>query len=209
LRYYVLGKAPIQGSYGHQNLVVTDTVTGRTIIERGFPRPQYESRGWRGALNLPEKGTDGKPKTLQAQVYSGDRKIDPMSGEKTKLVPGSKMTLPGNLDTAKAKLEQLNDKIARANIPYLPQTTNSNAAAAAGYRELSGQAAPISQKIPGSGVDLKSAMGEKPEPRMSSPSLFTQPQASSAEPPGGGGDGWLMAGLVLGGDSGPPKSGPP
>jgi RHS repeat-associated protein len=201
LRYYNLGSAPIQGTYAHQNLVVTDTVTGRTIVERGFPRPQYESRGWRGALNLPEKGPDGKVKTLQAQVYSGNRKIDPISNEKTKLVPGSKMTLPGNLDTAKTKLERLNGQIERANITYRPQTTNSNAAAAAGYRELSGQQAPISQKIPGSGTDLRPAMGQQPEPRMSSPPLPPPPQASTAEPPDIGGEGFVALGGVFPGFS--------
>src|SRR5438045_3736522 len=59
LEYYILGNAPIQGSYGHQNVVIHDTVTGQTVIGRGMPSEAYNGRGLSAGLGSPEKSATG------------------------------------------------------------------------------------------------------------------------------------------------------
>jgi RHS repeat-associated protein len=212
LRYYML-----QGSFGHghQNLVIRDTITGQVAVLRGIPSEPWRTGGSKGGsnsmLNLAQKTDSGHGNVLlKAPIYTGCfGNKDPLEGKSTKLVPGSKTTLRQDFDAVHAKLEKFGARLDRAKIDYHLQSTNSNAAAGTGYQVITGERPPCSEKFPGSQLDLRSRMGIRvPVPEMSGPRIPPPPQASHTEPPdGGGADGWLAVGTVLGGRTGGPQGG--
>jgi RHS repeat-associated protein len=174
LRYYIMGHIPLYGDYGHQNLVLRDTTSGRMLVERGFPGEPYNNPGWRSASNLPQKSASGSGNVpVRASIFTASDTTDPMKkGQGTKAVPGSKVILKDSIDTLKSKLDKLNDAINRANIDYRLQTTNSNAVAGTGYKEVTGQNAPSLPQLPGSNINLKNQLPQPPPP----PPIFPHPE---------------------------------
>lgn len=154
LQWYPLGSAPIIGTYGHQFVIMRDTVTGETVISRGGPDPAYNGGKFSAVSDSPSTGQNGQTSMLRTAMTAASQSVD--AGQPgTKVVAGSTTTLKEPIGDAKSTLQKFNQAVDKANIPYTPQTQNSNAYAGTAYGVLTGRTAPSSTQLPGSAVNLK------------------------------------------------------
>ena len=153
LEYYPLGEASI---FGHQYLYARDTKTGDSVISRAGPSEKYRqgSLAHNVLSNSTEKSASGLGNiTIKTALTRTQDSVD--AGQKSKAVSGSRVVLKEDLSAVRDTLQKFNNAVDSANINYKPTTTNSNAYAATAYNVLTGEAPPVSERLPGSEVDLR------------------------------------------------------
>jgi len=159
LRAFTIGKAPIQGDYGHQYVHLRDTDSGVEMISRAGPSAAYPGGVSAVVSGSPVQDAGGQGNvTLVTELGPAAKSTDadPSTGRPLgSTVAGSQVTIPGNIEQAAAKLQNFNNKVDGAKIDYKPLSTNSNAYAGTAYSELTGKPAPSSSDLPGSDVSLK------------------------------------------------------
>jgi hypothetical protein len=169
LEYYLMGQvATFQWGgvmaafhpYGHQNLVIQDTSSGQFRVNRGAPNERWDESSFRGYLraarNLPQpSGTGIGNVKLRSDLKTAKDHVDPLSGEKTKVVPGSKKIVKDDFKAVESKVERFNETLNGARLDYYLRSINSNAAAGTGYRIITDQTPPVLDSLPGGEIDLR------------------------------------------------------
>lgn len=154
LQYY-----PIQGSgniFEHQYVVMRDTETGRTIVSRGGPNPNYNG-GVSGASS--DRAAPASPSSSQnsklVTTYGPAAQSYDTKQPGNSVVEGSRVVIPGKFADVQTKITEFNKAVDAAKIDYTPRSDNSNAYAGTAYNVITGRDAPTGFFRPGSGNDLR------------------------------------------------------
>lgn len=133
LQGYPLGNAPIIGRYGHTFVRYRDIRTGETRITRAAPDREYAG----GSSGQTLGGTLNQGDGTQIAA-TDDLQRDSVDFNVAGTVTLNQTVIPGSIGEVRAEVTAFNDRTNEADIPYLPQSSNSNTYAGDVFEEITG-----------------------------------------------------------------------
>lgn len=142
--------------YNHEFVSMRDTDTGKVYVARGGPSGEYPLINGLFNLKADQNGfiplTGQKPMTLQ--TYVGPLSSSAEAGFANKTLAGSQVTLAEPFQDVINEATEISNAVNASQIPYQPQSTNSNAFANATYQKLTGKVPPDQENASGSSTKL-------------------------------------------------------
>lgn len=134
LQGYQLGSAPIIGPYGHAFMRYRDLRTGETRITRAGP-----DRPFTGGSSGPSLG-GALNQGGRAQIEARDTPIgESVDANVRGTVTLDQVVVPGSIGEVRAEVGAFNQRTNSADMPYLPQSNNSNTYAGDVFEEVAGR----------------------------------------------------------------------
>lgn len=146
--------------YHHEFVTIRDTASNQIFVLRAGPSGDYPLSNGLSNSTADRKGFlplfGQEPMTLQAS--SGPLEKSAEAGFNNKTLAGSQVTLKQPLDDVLKSATKIATAVNNANIPYRPESTNSNAFANTAYKELTGKTPPQQDVAEGAETKLPVAL---------------------------------------------------
>ncbi|HEV7776194.1 MAG TPA: RHS repeat-associated core domain-containing protein [Luteibacter sp.] len=181
--YHVTDSGFFGYKYGHEFVAMRDTNGGATYVTRAGPSGDYPVSNAISNSQADQNGIfplSGQPMTLVSLV--SDFQNSPESSFQNSVIPDSSVVVDRDFSDVMSQVKAISVAVNNSNIPYRPQTTNSNAYANTVYKSLTGKDAPYQSRF--NGPDTKLPFTPPPQPK-SQPSPVPAPTPMTCGPGSG------------------------
>ncbi len=155
--YYIMGKAPIQGKFGHSYTVIEDTDTHSKSVTRAGPGggdvgKDGTEKGYKGGILGAVLDSNSNHTVVLPEITSVENSTDTKAITANGYVEEEyfEITIPDDYIDVLDKVGEEASKIAGAQIPYKPRSDNSNRYTATIYKAITGLPFPPAKFLPGS-----------------------------------------------------------